>query len=265
MCLLALGGAVAGITVAAAGSSHPRALPPPIIGGAVTSDRAYWSIAYIDDARAHGDVQCTGTVIGPMWVLTAGHCGVEPGTGRPDAPTDFTVYTELAHATPARYEATHVVRIVVYPGYGKDILGPDAALLRLAHKVRATAVGLDSVGNNHSAGTPAVIVGWDTNIGEAKLPSRVEIAPTVVQGDGWCRQKALLFSAGADICTIEPSHYATGFCSGDSGGPLLLPVSPSPIEIGIASRAMRHCSTKSPAVFTRIAAIRRWADRVTGR
>jgi secreted trypsin-like serine protease len=244
---------------------HPRRTYPPIIGGTPTASPDYSSVVYIIDTRKHGLIQCTGTVVTPLWILTAGHCGIEPGTGRSDPAGEFTVFTQLPHPARLRFESEHVTRIVVYPGYGKNILAPDAALLHLSKRVSAWPVMLDHNPSRHLEGVTAIIAGWATSVDEARLPSTIAIAGTVVQRVSWCNDHALLFGAEIDLCTIEPAKLTTGLCDGDSGGPLLVfPASRRPVEVGVASRAMDHCATQRPAIFTKVMAIFPWIHAVTG-
>ncbi len=82
-----------------------------------------------------------------------------------------------------------------------------------------------------------------------------------MQRPQWCEREASPFSPASETCTIDTPDRQTGACSGDSGGPLLVP-EPSAVggmvQIGVASHVYNECATTSPSVFTRAAAVSAW-------
>jgi secreted trypsin-like serine protease len=83
-----------------------------------------------------------------------------------------------------------------------------------------------------------------------------------VQAPHWCRTSAPPFYARMEMCAVDPPAYATGGCSGDSGGPLMAtdPSNGEPVQIGILIHGYRHCSPRRPTVYTRVDAIASWAS-----
>ena len=68
------------------------ALAPPataIIGGASAQTGTFPSLAYVVDFQGQLAYQCTGTVIAPSLVLTAGHCAENMQTGAPSTNPAF--------------------------------------------------------------------------------------------------------------------------------------------------------------------------------
>jgi trypsin len=248
-----------------------------IIGGTAAEDGSFPSLAYIVDVEGSYVYQCTGTVVAPNLILTAGHCAEDMRTGVVNKPTGYRVVTgSVDPMTPA--QVSTVVGLIVYPGLVRRFDDGDAALLVLATPTTAPAVMLatGSETGRLQAGSLAVMAGWGTTSYEQKLPTeRLRSATTVVQGRRWCTVNAPPFFGQNEICAIAPPSYATGACSGDSGGPLLVqrPVQPSsqtpghpaitpaggePIEIGVAVHVYGKCSTRRPSVYTSAAAISPW-------
>lgn len=64
-----------------------------IIGGTTAQTGTFPSLAYVVNFQGQLAYQCTGTVIAPSLVLTAGHCAESMQTGTPFSPSGFRVVT----------------------------------------------------------------------------------------------------------------------------------------------------------------------------
>src|SRR5437868_3619948 len=76
----------ASITVAAPAraATPPSPATPYIVGGGPAADGAYpWNAALLRQVPAGYFAYCSGALISPSWVLTAGHCA--SGIPAPDA------------------------------------------------------------------------------------------------------------------------------------------------------------------------------------
>src|SRR5580693_3623820 len=78
-------GALLGV-VALAAPAAPAQRPPAvahtsIIGGRAAQAGSFPSLAYVIDIQGRYAYQCTGTVVAPSLVLTAGHCAEDTSTG----------------------------------------------------------------------------------------------------------------------------------------------------------------------------------------
>lgn len=234
-----------------------------IVGGTPADDGTFPSLAYIIDVQGRYVYQCTGTVVAPSLILTAGHCAENMSTGVANAPAGYRVVTGTVAPMVAEPSVSTVVGVIVYPGLRRKVDDGDAALLVLSSPTAAPAITLatSSDMSRLQAGSPAVMTGWGLTSYEQKLPTeRLQSAATVVQGRKWCTTNAPPFYAKNEICVIAPPSYATGACSGDSGGPLLTqpPAGGEPIQIGIAVHVYGRCSTRRPSVFASIGAISSW-------
>lgn len=259
------------------GAATPLAAQPPtplahasVIGGAGAPPGAFASVAEILDIRGREVGECTGTVVAPTLVLTAGHCAVNMRTGKVNAASGYRVLTS-APGSPERQIAT-VSAVLVYEGFARRVDNRDAALLVLSAPTAAPAVKLAGGGGaraaSRSSGPPAgltaTIAGWGkTTWLQSRPTAELQSATTVVQRPRWCARNAPPFYRRSEICTIDPPRFATGACNGDSGGPLLAPNSSGTgvVEIGIVVHGYQRCSTRRPSVFTRVEAIAPWVQR----
>jgi secreted trypsin-like serine protease len=209
---------------------------------------------------------CSGTVVSPHLVLTAGHCVVDTETGEIHDPSGYAVVTGNANWTASPREVTGVSQILVYPNFHISGLlegWGDAALLALSAPTAASTISLATSANAErlQAGTGAQIIGWGrTYYEQEELQTELEWAKTVVQSKGYCEGNAPGFHPLGQICTVNPPSFATGTCHGDSGGPLVAagPGGSGIVEIGITSSGYDECSTTLPSVFTRADLIASW-------
>jgi secreted trypsin-like serine protease len=233
-----------------------------IIGGVPAADGAFPSLAYILDAHGKYVYQCTGTVVAPSLILTAGHCAENIKSGAVFKASGYRVVTGTVDPMLPDPHVSTVVGVIVYPGLIRRVDDGDAALLVLSTPTAAPAITLDSSADNPPrAGAPAVIAGWGlTSVKQTLLTERLRSAVTVVQGRKWCTANAPPFYPKREICTITAPSYATGACSGDSGGPLLVqsPTGGEFVQVGIAIHVYGQCSTRRPSVFASIRSISSW-------
>jgi hypothetical protein len=228
-----------------------------IIGGSPAESGTYPWLAYIIDQRG----RCSGTVVAPTLILTAGHCAEDIETGVVNAPSGYTVVTGNVNWTSPERQVSAVSRVIPYPGFVPSAYYGDAALLELSTPTRAPAIGLAADLGGMPDGTAALIAGWGlTYYEQAWFTAQLQWAGTVVKGPAWCEQHAVLFSSAGKLCSINPPSYRTGACFGDSGGPLLAqwPSGGVLVQIGITSTVYGACSTTHPTVFTRADLVASW-------
>lgn len=233
-----------------------------IIGGVPAQAGTFPSLAYVVDFQGTVAYQCTGTVIAPSLILTAGHCAENMQTGVPYSPSGYRVVIGTAEPLVPQLPVSTVLGVIVYPGLARKVDDGDAALLVLSTPTTAPPLALASapVAKRPAPGVPATIVGWGrTSYEQTSLTEHLESASTAVQGGKWCKRNAPPFYARSEICTITPPSYTTGVCEGDSGGPLLV-AGPTgePVEVGVADHVYARCSTRRPSVFASVGSISSW-------
>jgi hypothetical protein len=249
---------------------HSPTARAAVIGGSVAAEGSFPWMAYIAFESEEAGERCSGTVVAPRLVLTAGHCAESTETGSINEPSTYRVVTGNADwADEADRQVLDVSKVIVYPDFNRNSLTDDAALLELSTPTTAPAIGLATNLGGMPAGTAAIIAGWGTTFYEQEYATeRLRWAETAVQGPSYCNEHAQPFDGQDELCVIDPPSYSTGACHGDSGGPLLAewPEGQGVVEIGITSHIYGECSTDEPSVFTRsdlVASwVKSWAERI---
>ncbi len=237
-----------------------------IIGGILAKDNTFPQLAFIVFKNGRTGFTCTGTVVAPRIVLTAGHCVEDKVTGRIFEPSGYMVVTGAVDWNTMPRGESRVSRDVVYPGFERTFLNADAALLILSTPTAAPAIRLASYASDSvrlRAGTTAVFAGWGSTRPGPVGSERLSWARTVVQSMSYCESNAGRFFQADEICTIDSPRNKTGLCFGDSGGPLLArsPDGSGDIEIGVASHIYSDCSSRRPSEFTRTDLIEPWVSK----
>jgi hypothetical protein len=214
------------------------------------------------DASGTPDFNCTGTVVSPNVVLTAGHCAVDETTGATLDPSGFGVETGSVDWTnAAQRQLSLVSKVIVNPAYNPFTDTFDAALLVLRTPTTATAIPLatDTYAPLEQPGAPAYIAGWGDTYTNGPTPFLLQWAPTVVQTAAYCSQFNPYFDASSELCTVDPPNYLTGACNGDSGGPLAaFNAADQLIEIGIITNGPADCNTYAADDFTAVIPLESW-------
>jgi secreted trypsin-like serine protease len=232
-----------------------------VIGGQSAEPGTFPWMAYVLDVRGNEVGQCSGTVVAPNLVLTAGHCAEDMQTGVVNEASGYRVITGNvdAAAPAAERQVSDVTRVIPCPCFDRHTAVGDVALLQLSTPTTVPAVTLAA---GPRTGTGALLAGWGkTYPKQDTLVERLQWARTVAQSPEWCEREASQFSPASEICTIDPSAHRTGVCNGDSGGPLLEaePLAPGGmVQTGVASHVYNECATTSPSVFTSVGAVSAW-------
>jgi secreted trypsin-like serine protease len=198
--------ALASLAIALAAPAQGHAQPPSsdnradagggartsIVGGSPASIASYPWLAYIQYQGPVEAFSCTGTVVAPRLILTAGHC-LLTGTGKVAVTSNFTVLTGVADLREAGPQhASGVSQALVFPGYQPSRLLNDAGLLVLSTPVSAPALPLASAADAGllSAGVPVAVAGWGlTDADPPRAPAVLQEAQSVVKSAGYCQRR----------------------------------------------------------------------------
>jgi secreted trypsin-like serine protease len=239
-----------------------------IVGGSAAPAGSFPWLAFVADMSNGAADLCSGTVVSPNVVLTAGHCGEDLATGALRPAGNYRIVTgSLDWNDQSQGQVLGVARVIVYPGYNRRTGSGDAALLVLRTPTSAPPIRLASATDAglFAAGTPGAIAGWGETAGgnTGSLTTALQWASTVVQSPSYCARNVPQFDAGMQLCAIDPPSFRSGTCFGDSGGPLIANYfkghAGEPTEIGITSQGPASCATNLPNIYTRVASISAWA------
>jgi secreted trypsin-like serine protease len=264
----ALGVLLASLVLAgpAAASNGARA---SIVGGTTALSEEWPWAAFILAADKKGEgFSCTGTVIAPNLILTAGHCIEDIITGKKTPPAQYAVVTGSPDIRdPALRQVSRVSRTIIYPSFNRFKVHGDAGLLVLSTPTTVPAVALagETDVSLLAGNTPTYIAGWGLS-GTLKKLKRTPVlrrAATFIQQRLYCRTHSRayypFFNYSSQLCTITPPGFSIGTCHGDSGGPALaFREDGTPVQIGITSLGAADCDTHLPDIFTRIDRIYPW-------
>jgi secreted trypsin-like serine protease len=268
--VVCLGSAFSGAAVptAALADHQSASAHASVIGGHAASIAELPSLAFIQaEEQPIGIFACTGTVVAPRVILTAGHCVEDIESGAITPASGYAVATGIANLTQVKKpDVSLVSQALVYPGFKPSQLRGDAGLLVLKAPVAAPVLPLAAAADNAllEPGTPISIAGWGLTDAQAKnAPAQLQTGSSVIQDSEYCKRQSEryypFYSPTLQLCAIDtPSHTVSG-CFGDSGGPAIAQrTDGSPLEVGIVSTGGPACSRFLPNIFTRVDQVSAW-------
>ena len=267
--LACLGLCLVGASGAGAASKEAKA-HASIIGGRTASIEELPSLAYLEGENASGGYSCSGTVVAPRVVLTAGHCVEDIESGEMTLPANIAVATGVADLrTVSAANVSRVSQALVYPKFDPGELIGDAGLLILTGPVSAPPIRMASStdGALLTAGTQLTVAGWGLTSAKAKEGSaELKLGLTKVQTTKTCRTKSRryypFYTPAEQLCALDSPRQKTTACHGDSGGPAIaVGADGVPVEVGIVSTGGPGCSRSLPNVFTRVDRVAAWVDQ----
>ena len=264
----ALGVLLATLALVAPATASPGATASIVGGSTALSEEWPWAAFILAVDKKGEGFSCSGTVISPDLILTAGHCVEDIETGMKTPPAQYVVVTGSSDIRDAALrQVSKVSRTIIDPNFNRFKVHGDAGLLVLATPTTAPAVAL--AGPTDAAllapDTPTWIAGWGLSgpLRKLKRTPVLRRGATFVQERLYCRNHVRayypFFNFSSQLCTITPPGFSIGTCHGDSGGPALaFREDGTPVQIGITSLGAADCDTHLPDIFTRIDRIYPW-------
>jgi trypsin len=233
---------------------------PAVVGGKDAAPGAYPAVAEITFGSSF---LCTGTLIAPKWVLTAGHCSSATGAAvaTPAAWPPQLIDVRIGSVKPGQGERVPVRRVVVQPNYLVNS-GYDISLLELSTastKAPAKVVGAGGAAL-WSSGTLETIVGFGTTSEGGDLPDTLQEAQVPVTTDAYCAGAYSDFDARTMVCAGFPQG-GVDTCQGDSGGPMFGRDAAGTLKVVGATSFGEGCARPNkPGVYARVGdtVLREW-------
>jgi secreted trypsin-like serine protease len=263
-----LGALVFSASVAATASPNPTATAS-VIGGHNANISQYPSLAFIEGVQATAGYACTGTVVAPRVVLTAGHCVEDIESSSIVEPSLIAVATGVSSLQKIpQAQISAVEKVLAYPHFDPSQLHGDAGLLILSSPVSVPpielATGADA--SLYEPGDELKIAGWGIDDRATEhAPNQLQAATVPIEEASLCKKGTRRFYPFFDptrqVCTIDAPHFHITTCHGDSGGPAIATRSDgTQVEVGVTSLGDGTCNPASPAVFTRVDQISSWVQ-----
>jgi len=237
-----------------------------VVGG---QPAAPGTFPYVANILIGGAFGCTGTLISPQWVLTAGHCGSVSGAAGVPTPVAwpapfYTVQLGSVYADGTGAETHSVSQVVVDSDYiVTNGVGNDVTLLKLDKPSAIAPMKIAATADKPSwaAGVLATIAGFGLTSENGDAPAQMQYAQVPITTDAYCANaypNGLTpndggFDASTMICAGYPQG-GTDTCQGDSGGPLLVNVPGGALRlVGATSFGDGCAQAGKPGVYAKVA------------
>jgi secreted trypsin-like serine protease len=240
---------------------------PSVVGGSAAPPGSWpYAALVVADLGTDGTGLCTGVVIAPTAVLTAGHCALDD-QGNPLAPRLLTVVTgRLQWNDETAGQALGVAQVAVDPGYDGATGKSDVAVLQLAEPTAAPPIRLATDADMAAVkpGSSVAIGGFGQTIsGQSDPQYQLMQGSMTLMAASACTVIYRDFDSASQLCVDSPGH-TTEACHGDSGGPLVATLaSGEPVLLGVTEGGIDPCGS-APSIYTAVTPALPFIDPLIG-
>jgi secreted trypsin-like serine protease len=235
-----------------------------VVGGQSVPPGKYPFVAYIDIS---GQASCTGDLIAPTWVLTAGHCAAVTGAfgvplGATLPPSAYTVTLGTVNADHSGGQTFSVRSVQADPDYFvANGTGHDVSLLELERPASILPIQIASTVDRSRWAAPDLltIAGFGlTQEGGSPPPTMQEAqVPRVADTDcsnAYSNTEPVAgdaFDPETALCAGYPQG-GVDTCEGDSGGPLMVVFGYGARLVGATSYGEGCARPGKPGVYAKL-------------
>ena len=231
-----------------------------IVGGNDAEPGEYPAVAKI----TFGLFGCTGTLIAPDVVLSAGHCSSltgATGVASPAAYPPQAITVRIGGHRSTEGERVPVQSVTISPDYLLT-QGHDISILKLTRASANPPVRVAGAAERDlwSAGTVESIVGWGVTREGGSAPAVLQEAEVPVTTDAYCAGAYGDFDPATMVCAGYPQG-GVDTCQGDSGGPMFARNAIGELRVVGATSFGDGCARPGkPGVYARVAdaELREW-------
>ncbi|XP_057566280.1 serine protease 57 [Hippopotamus amphibius kiboko] len=221
-----------------------------IIGGHQVTPH---SRPYMASVSFQGQHHCGGFLLRARWVVSAAHCfsDRDPRMGL------VVLGAHDLHTAEATRQVFSISAVFTHPSYQPASHTSDICLLRLnSSAILGPAVGLLGLPQRPPrAGARCKVAGWGSVSDFEEPPPVLMEAEVRVLGLDVCNRSWRGQLNAAMVCTRSEDHRRRGFCSADSGGPLVC----GNRAHGLVSFSGLWCGDpRTPDVYTQVFAFVTW-------
>jgi secreted trypsin-like serine protease len=250
-------------------SAVPASSAQAIVGG---TDAPAGKYPYVAEVNIDGGLfLCSGTLVTPTIVITAGHCSSVTGAiekGTPIGQPGQLITVTLGSNKAGQGQDFAVKNVTVNPDYNFLLNGSgyDVSILELSTPASFPTVKVAGKGEESlwKAGTMATIAGWGSDE-NGDLPDTLQEAKVPIVTDAYAQaaypdefENKTQIGAGFD-------QGGTDTCQGDSGGPLMVPTSTGTLRLAGDTSYGEGCAEPHfPGIYGRLGdtTLREWVRSV---
>jgi len=228
---------------------------PPIIGGSKAKPGEWPDVVAVLGSKG----ACSGTLIAPDLVLTAGHCiEIEP---------ELVIANTVDYADATAGDRIRVKSARAYPNWEHSY---DVGILVLDHVARETprAIATACAANDLlGARKPVEVIGFGLTSPSGTGDNTVLHAASLPVLDPTCASDVACEPAVRPNGEFTAGGRGTDSCFGDSGGPAMIATRSGPALAGVVSRGfgLPGIPCGNGGVYVRADKVTAWIESVTGR
>ncbi|XP_077192380.1 serine protease 57-like [Paroedura picta] len=227
-----------------------------VIGGQGAKPHSWPFMASI---QVNGKHFCGGFLVRRQWVITAAHCLIP----RRSASAHVVLGAHSLETKEASQQILGIRESIAYPSYDSGTVKNDIRMLKLNGSVVfnrfVKRVLLPAPETDLQPGVTCWVIGWGDISNFGTLPAKLMEANTTVIERTMCNSSWNGHIFDCMICAANKDQGLRGFCTGDSGGPLIC----GNRVHGIVSFNGRRCGDRRfPDVYTRISKYISWVHEM---